>query len=281
MPEVPVLKAGCGCLKHTGPCAAVVLNRTCAARVQVLSEFVVKHRGIMPGWDIADALQQREQVIQLALAGPPSFLPSTSTCCYSPALLQCARLRTIMHRDPWIELGDCSRACVLRATMLEPRMCESCLCRWPSITSDSQDVFHAPTIDHKTTRAQVRQILFSTWGACVSADPERPNKPFIADAIVANPPCYGHSHCAEALNVPLHIVFTMPWTPTKVNLPTICAGTNSAALRMRAVLRSCLLPAVACNPARTHQPLEPLNCCLAHLDCCPGGSLNSMGRLVV
>jgi hypothetical protein len=38
---------------------------------------------------------------------------------------------------------------------------------------------------------------------------------FTADAIVANPPSYGHTHCAEALNVPLHIVFTMPWTPTK------------------------------------------------------------------
>lgn len=36
-----------------------------------------------------------------------------------------------------------------------------------------------------------------------------------AAAIVANPPAYGHTHCAEALNVPLHIIFTMPWTPTK------------------------------------------------------------------
>lgn len=41
-------------------------------------------------------------------------------------------------------------------------------------------------------------------------------QPFRADAILANPPAYGHTHCAEALNVPLHILFTMPWTPTKV-----------------------------------------------------------------
>jgi sterol 3beta-glucosyltransferase len=66
-------------------------------------------------------------------------------------------------------------------------------------------------------REQVRQILYSTWGAVTQPDPERPTKVFIADAIVANPPAYGHMHCAEALNVPLHIVFTMPWTPTKVN----------------------------------------------------------------
>ncbi|XP_026436825.1 sterol 3-beta-glucosyltransferase UGT80A2-like isoform X3 [Papaver somniferum] len=38
--------------------------------------------------------------------------------------------------------------------------------------------------------------------------------PFKAEAIIANPPAYGHTHVAEALNVPVHIFFTMPWTPT-------------------------------------------------------------------
>jgi hypothetical protein len=32
--------------------------------------------------------------------------------------------------------------------------------------------------------------------------------------ILANPPSYGHIHCAEALHVPLHMIFTMPWSPT-------------------------------------------------------------------
>ena len=32
--------------------------------------------------------------------------------------------------------------------------------------------------------------------------------------MIANPVCYGHEHCAEALKVPLHMVFTMPWSPT-------------------------------------------------------------------
>ncbi|PRQ21067.1 putative sterol 3-beta-glucosyltransferase [Rosa chinensis] len=35
---------------------------------------------------------------------------------------------------------------------------------------------------------------------------------FKADAIIANPPAYGHSHVAEALKIPIHIFFTMPWT---------------------------------------------------------------------
>ncbi|CAL9752428.1 unnamed protein product [Musa acuminata subsp. burmannicoides] len=38
--------------------------------------------------------------------------------------------------------------------------------------------------------------------------------PFKVDAIIANPPAYGHTHVAEALKVPIHIFFTMPWTPT-------------------------------------------------------------------
>ncbi|OCF44536.1 hypothetical protein I317_01608 [Kwoniella heveanensis CBS 569] len=39
-------------------------------------------------------------------------------------------------------------------------------------------------------------------------------KPFAADAIISNPPAFGHVHIAEALGVPLHMTFTMPWSPT-------------------------------------------------------------------
>jgi UDP:flavonoid glycosyltransferase YjiC (YdhE family) len=64
-------------------------------------------------------------------------------------------------------------------------------------------------------RAMIAEILASTWRACTEADPERPDAPaFRADLILANPPSYGHIHCAEALHVPLHMIFTMPWSPT-------------------------------------------------------------------
>ena len=39
-------------------------------------------------------------------------------------------------------------------------------------------------------------------------------RPFIADAIIANPPSFAHIHCAERLGIPLHLMFTMPWSPT-------------------------------------------------------------------
>jgi sterol 3beta-glucosyltransferase len=64
-------------------------------------------------------------------------------------------------------------------------------------------------------RGLIAEILASTWRACTEADPDRPNAPaFRADTILANPPSYGHIHCAEALHVPLHMIFTMPWSPT-------------------------------------------------------------------
>jgi UDP:flavonoid glycosyltransferase YjiC (YdhE family) len=64
-------------------------------------------------------------------------------------------------------------------------------------------------------RTMIGEILESTWRACTEPDPEHPGAtPFVAEWIIANPPSYGHIHCAEALDVPLHMVFTMPWTAT-------------------------------------------------------------------
>ncbi|PWA62788.1 UDP-glucuronosyl/UDP-glucosyltransferase [Artemisia annua] len=62
-------------------------------------------------------------------------------------------------------------------------------------------------------RSQIKDIVFSLLPACTSDDPDT-KIPFNVDAIIANPPAYGHTHVAEALKVPLHIFFTMPWTPT-------------------------------------------------------------------
>lgn len=41
------------------------------------------------------------------------------------------------------------------------------------------------------------------------------NGPFVAEAIIANPPSFAHLHCAEKLGIPLHLMFTMPWSPTQ------------------------------------------------------------------
>lgn len=62
-------------------------------------------------------------------------------------------------------------------------------------------------------RKQLKAIIESLLPACTEPDLKN-GKPFRAQAIIANPPAYGHAHVAEALGVPLHMFFTMPWTPT-------------------------------------------------------------------
>ncbi|KAK3699130.1 hypothetical protein LTR37_016604 [Vermiconidia calcicola] len=41
------------------------------------------------------------------------------------------------------------------------------------------------------------------------------HQPFVADCIIANPPSFAHIHCAEKLGIPLHIMFTMPYSSTQ------------------------------------------------------------------
>ncbi|GJC83735.1 sterol 3-beta-glucosyltransferase UGT80A2 [Colletotrichum liriopes] len=58
------------------------------------------------------------------------------------------------------------------------------------------------------------EMLDGFWRSCVRPDPAS-NVPFVADAIIANPPSFAHVHCAQALGIPVHLMFTMPWTSTK------------------------------------------------------------------
>jgi sterol 3beta-glucosyltransferase len=63
-------------------------------------------------------------------------------------------------------------------------------------------------------RKMVALMLRGFWASCIQPDPDT-KAPFVADAIIANPPSFAHIHCAAALGIPLHIMFTMPWTATR------------------------------------------------------------------
>ncbi|KAI5925018.1 hypothetical protein F4810DRAFT_662546 [Camillea tinctor] len=73
-------------------------------------------------------------------------------------------------------------------------------------------------------RAAMAEMFEGFWRACIDAtDNEKDTRnlkmmggkdPFVADAIIANPPSFAHIHCAEALGIPLHLMFTFPYTPT-------------------------------------------------------------------
>ncbi|KAF3601440.1 hypothetical protein F2Q69_00039050 [Brassica cretica] len=62
-------------------------------------------------------------------------------------------------------------------------------------------------------RKQKKDIIYSLLPACQEPDPDS-GISFKADAIIANPPAYGHTHVAEALRIPIHVFSTMPMTPT-------------------------------------------------------------------
>jgi hypothetical protein len=64
--------------------------------------------------------------------------------------------------------------------------------------------------------AMVKSICRSCWGAVTGTDPyleifddtqHQAIAPFVANAVIANPPCMGHIHVCEALGIPLHIMF--------------------------------------------------------------------------
>lgn len=63
-------------------------------------------------------------------------------------------------------------------------------------------------------RNMVAEMLEGCWRSCV--EPDDSGDPFVADVIIANPPSFAHIHCAQALGIPMHLCFTMPWSPTRI-----------------------------------------------------------------
>lgn len=68
--------------------------------------------------------------------------------------------------------------------------------------------------DIQKNRLMMAEILHGCWQSCLMPDPVT-NAPFVANAIIANPPSFAHVHCAQALGIPLHLMFTMPWSATR------------------------------------------------------------------
>ncbi|ESZ90226.1 glycosyltransferase family 1 protein [Sclerotinia borealis F-4128] len=63
-------------------------------------------------------------------------------------------------------------------------------------------------------RKMISKMLEGCWRSCIEPDFET-GEPFIAEAIIANPPSFAHIHCAQALGIPVHLMFTMPWSATR------------------------------------------------------------------
>ncbi|KAF2260078.1 UDP-Glycosyltransferase/glycogen phosphorylase [Lojkania enalia] len=73
-------------------------------------------------------------------------------------------------------------------------------------------------------RAAMYEMFEGMWRACVNSTDDESDKanlkmmgkkhPFVADAIIANPPSFAPPHIAERLGIPLHMMFTFPYSPT-------------------------------------------------------------------
>jgi sterol 3beta-glucosyltransferase len=71
----------------------------------------------------------------------------------------------------------------------------------------------------------VSKIIQSCWNAVTEIDPLDPSaSPFVADAVISNPPAIGHIHVCEALGIPLHIMFPQPWYYPTAEFPHPMAG---------------------------------------------------------
>ena len=65
-------------------------------------------------------------------------------------------------------------------------------------------------------RVAMAEMIEGCWRSCIEAgdgmttipEGEHQPKPFVAHAIIANPPSFAHIHCAERLQIPVHIMFT-------------------------------------------------------------------------
>ena len=82
--------------------------------------------------------------------------------------------------------------------------------------------------DIQRKRTMVEEMLKGCWKSCIETAPGD-ERPFVADAIIANPPSFAHIHCAQALGIPLHMMFTMPWSSTRA-FPHPLANLNGAQL---------------------------------------------------
>lgn len=74
-------------------------------------------------------------------------------------------------------------------------------------------------------REAMYEMFEGFWRACINTTDDEheianirmmgEKYPFVADAIIANPPSFAHVHCAERLGIPLHLMFTFPTSPTQ------------------------------------------------------------------
>jgi UDP:flavonoid glycosyltransferase YjiC (YdhE family) len=109
-----------------------------------------------------------------------------------------------------------------KLTLLDPAELMSFMVKNPGLIP-SIETLKAGEVGRR--RESMYEMFRGFWKSCVNATDDESDieklrtmekrPPFVADAIIANPPSMAHYHCAEKLNIPLHLVFTFPYSPTQ------------------------------------------------------------------
>lgn len=84
-------------------------------------------------------------------------------------------------------------------------------------------------------KEEIEKYLIGCWRSCIEAgdgmeDAEYSEKdaarwkPFVANAIIANPPSFAFAHCAEKLGIPFHLMFTYVLKGGPDSRPDILTG---------------------------------------------------------
>jgi len=79
-------------------------------------------------------------------------------------------------------------------------------------------------------------------------DGDTSTKPFIADAIIANPPSFAGIHCAEKLGIPLHLMFTCVALQILSNSQADTYLQNALVSHASLPASTCQYPVLQCGP---------------------------------
>jgi hypothetical protein len=145
--------------------------------LNIVMQVVGSHGDIQPFLTLGTQLQQRGHRIRIATH--PAF-----------------RTLVIAHDLEFFSIGG------------EPAELMAYMVRNPGLMPRLSSVFQGEVLRR---RRAIRDMMRLCWKSCYEPV-ARTGTPFVADAIVANPPSFAHVHCAERLGIPLHMLFTYCWT---------------------------------------------------------------------
>lgn len=165
-------------------------------RLNIVLQVVGSRGDVQPFLAVGKRLQQAGHRVRLATHPVFQTLAESHGIEFFSIGGDPAELMAYMVRNPGLmpKFGTLRRGEVYRRRKAVREMLRGC---WRSCYEPSSTQFAARTQPF-AGRAK------STKSAPRHSDP----LPFVADAIIANPPSFAHIHCAEKLGIPLYIVFT-------------------------------------------------------------------------